>query len=176
MRPYLVAVIVAVLLASVAGPALAQQPAPRPKKVKKDIFTVQCQFGAADSSRAPIGMRYGLDVVTAAKRVREALQSNGLKIAKDGVAFWTTAPVTSWPPGPRGDPWRAYAYPGVFATLVLAQKADTIVLLGGAEALCATSPGAPDSTIAVAVKLFAEDLAAILQRYNPMPALDEEPQ
>lgn len=170
------AVAVGTLLLWGIGSADAQQPPPKPKKVKKDIYTVQCQFGAADSSRAPIAMLYGLDMVSAARRIPEALKAGGLTIAKDGIAFWTTSPVTNWPPGPRGAPWRGYAYPGVYATLVLAQKADTVVLLGGAEALCATTPGAPDSTIAVAVRLFAEDLTAILQRYNPMAPLSASPQ
>ena len=163
----------AALLVFCLSPAFAQQPAPKPKKVKKDILTVQCQYGPADSSRAPIAMLFGLDMVDAATRVRGALNSAGYQLARDGVLFWTTSPVANWPADGRGAQWRAYAHPGVYAILLLAQKADTVVLLGGVEALCATSPGAPDSTLATAVKFFAEDLTAVLQRASPMQPLLE---
>jgi hypothetical protein len=169
MRYARISVVAATLLALSLGSAVAQQPAPKPKKVKKGIFTVQCQFGAADSSRVPIGMLYGTDIVDAASRIRTTLLASGLQLAQDGGLLWTTSPVTSWPADGRANPWRAYAYPGVYASLVLGQKADTVVLLGGAEALCASSPGAPDSTVAFAIKLFAEQLTAALQRSSPMP-------
>lgn len=173
MRYFRSLIAAALLLVSCIATITAQQPAPKPKKVKKGIFTVQCQFGPADSSGAPIGMLYGTDMVAAATRIRAALLSSGLKLAQDGGLFWTTSPTATWPPDGRSTPWRKYAYPGVYASLVLAQKADTVVLLGSVEALCASSPGAPDSTVAVAVKLFAEQLTAVLERNGPMPTLQK---
>jgi hypothetical protein len=151
--------------------AAAQETAPKPVKVKKDMFKVQCRYGAADSSRAPIAMLYGLDAAQAATRVRTAFKEAGLEVAKDGFAYWTTVPVDRWPADQRGDAWRAFAHPGVYAQLVLGKMADTVVVFGSATALCATSPGAPDSTIATAVNLFAAELTAALQRHSPMPTL-----
>jgi hypothetical protein len=115
-------------------------------------------------------MLYGMDFVGAAARIRAALQEAGIRVAKDGLLYWTTAPIDQWPAGFRGDPWRSYSHPGVYASIVLAQRADTVVVLGSAEALCASSPGAPDSTIAVAVRLYAEEVGAALRRRSPMPA------
>ena len=166
IRPVLAA---AIALASPPALGLAQEKPPKPKKVKKDMFEVQCRFGAADSSHAPIAIRYGLDPADAAFRVRRSLKDAEVPIARDGMLFWTTSPIDRWPAGPRGDAWRAYAHPGVYASLVLAQNNGTVVLLGSVEALCATSPGAPDSTIAAAVSMYAEDLAGVLRRGSPNP-------
>jgi hypothetical protein len=165
--------VLTLLVGSLTGQAVAQERASKPVKVKKDIFEVQCRFGAADSSQAPIAMRYGMDPADAAVRIRTALKDADLKLAKDGVLYWTTAPVAQWPSGPRGDRWRAFAHPGVYAAIILGQKADTVVVLGGVEALCASSPGAPDSTVAAAVSLFAEDVSAILLRSSPMPDVSD---
>ncbi|GKS60518.1 hypothetical protein YTPLAS18_40450 [Nitrospira sp.] len=155
------------LSALVVQPAPAQESSPRPVKVRRGMFQVECQYGPADSARNGIALTFGTDVVAAQEGVERALRRGHLRIKRAQVAMWTLAPVDRWPQGPLGDPWRAYPHPGVFADLILGMRGDSVVVLGVTQALCASSPGAPDSTVAIARQLVTDSITSVLTRGRP---------
>ena len=155
------------LAALVVQPAPAQDSIPRPVKVRRGGFQVECQYGPADSARNAMALTFGTDVVAAQEGVERALRRGHLRIKRAQVAMWTLAPVDRWPEGPLGDPWRAYAHPGVFADLILGMRGDSVIVLGVTQALCASSPDAPDSTVAIARRLVTDSITSVLTRGRP---------
>ena len=155
------------LLIAVAQTALAQTTPAHPVKVKRGGFEVQCKYGAADSTITPIGLTFGTDVVAAQRRVEGALRKGHLRTQPGQFLVWTVKPIDRWPAGPDGDQLRGYPHPGVFATLLLARKGDSVIVVGHTEALCASAPEAPDSTVATARRFAADSIMHVLERGRP---------
>jgi hypothetical protein len=153
-------------LGVVSGPLSAQTPAP--VRVTKGPVTVTCGNGAATVQGRGVGLTFGKDLVFAARTVPRALAEAGFELIPGIPAVYHTRPLLEWPDTVAADPYRAFAYPGVVASLILANSRSDSVLVGGiVEALCASSPGAPDSTVSVALDLAAARLQQVLEQRRP---------
>jgi hypothetical protein len=135
--------------------------------VKRGGFQVQCKYGAADSTVTPIGLTFGTDVVAAQRGVEAALRRGHFRTLPGQFLIWTVKPIDRWPGGPEGNQLRTYPHPGVFATLLLGKKGDSVIVLGHAEALCASAPEAPDSAVATARQFAADSIMRVLNRGRP---------
>lgn len=150
---------------------VAQTPdstAPRPASVTKGQITVICRNGATAAKPVGVGLTFGRDPVTAARLVPRAISAAGFELLSSIPATYNTRARLTWPDTTAADSFRLYAYPGVVATLVLGRtRTDSIAVIGMVEALCSSNPGAPDSTVAVALRIAAAQLQQSLEALRP---------
>ena len=130
---------------------------------RRSSWAVQCRYGPAPDDQEPIFVSLGLNVVAAARTVYDALEGLGYRLEGTVPAVYRTVPRTAWPA--RVDSaLRRFSYPGTGVEIVLARQGDSIVALGGVLALCASTPGSPDSVIQIARRLEATPIMAELRR------------
>ena len=149
----------------------AQSPdstSPAPVRVTKGQVTVTCGNGAATGKGMGVGLTFGKNIVFAARTVPRAIEDAGFELIPSIPAVYNTRPLLHWPDTSAAEPFQAYAYPGIVANLILGNgPRDSVVVFGMVEALCASSPGAPDSTVTVALHLAAARLQQALEQHRP---------
>jgi hypothetical protein len=137
---------------------------PHPASVTKGKVTVKCRNGATDAKDLPVGIILGKDALVAARLVPRAIAAAGFELLPSIPLVYDTRARLTWPDTSAADPYRAFDYPGIVASLIIGKtRTDSIVVFGGVEALCASSPGAPDSTVGAALRLAATQLQGSLE-------------
>ncbi len=164
MRPLLLSTVLLLstshLVAQVADSAV-------PTQVTMGRVTVTCTFGAANVKGLPIAATLGKDLRQAPRRVEDALTQAGFTLIPGVAGTFETRPLAQWPDTVAADAYRDYPHPGVVARLVIGMgKRNTVVVFGGVDALCASAPGAPDSTVLIGLELARARLQAAL---GPFP-------
>ena len=140
----------------------------QPARVTKGAVTVTCHNGATVAKGAGVGVTLGKDPAAAARIVPRAIRAAGFEPLPSIPAVYETRARLAWLDTSAADSYRDYAYPGIVVSLVLGRtRTDSIVVFGAVEALCSSSPGAPDSTVVTAIRLAATQLQTALEALRP---------
>ena len=157
------------LLLAAPGIAFAQaDAAPQPVRVTKGHVSVTCKFGAANVPSVAVGLTFGKDVGYAFREIPLAFADAGFTLIPTVPGIYETRPMARWPDTLAASPYISFPHPGVVASLVVGMtKKDSVAVFGIVDALCASAPGAPDSTVTEALALAQAQLQQALEAHRP---------
>ena len=133
--------------------------------VRRSYWSAQCRHGTAPQESAPIFATLGRDPATAAVAVHQALVELRYHLESTVPAWWLTS-QTAWP-AEAPPAVRAYAYPGTGIELILLSARDSMAVAGYVIALCASSPGSPDTIVSYARRFEAARIMREILRRRP---------
>ena len=152
------------LLAAAGCGGNSSASAGRPPSAQRGPWSVRCTLGPATARPEPIFMTLGRDLRRASGSISATLAALGYENQSGIAAVWTTKPRLSWPAGAPDSVMRRQ-YPGTGVNLVLgmSRTSDSVVVLGSVMALCRSDSTSSDSVEALAERLEAVPLRAVLQ-------------